>query len=1020
MKHFTNSNTNKRRHSLLLVFILLLTIPFMAVAQTKRITGTINDAEGKGLPGVSIVEKGTTNGASTDNDGNYSISVSSPNAILVFRSIGFLSTEEKVGDRKVVSITLSASIDDLDEVVVIGYGTKVKKKDLTGAVVSANLDNATTSSNVSIAQALQGSVPGLNIGAVAGAGQNPSLSIRAQNTLSSKGDANAPLIVVDGIIYRGNLIDINPSDIGSIDVLKDASSAAIYGSEASNGVILITTKAGKFSDKPIVEYSGSYSLQTPSNELVPMQSEEYKKFYTDIFWAEGARVAPDFLQTNPDYVQNFASNQIREGYQNGRNTNWWDLFTQNGQVSTHNLSIRGKNKTIGYFVSGGLTDQKGYLKNDAYKRYNLRINLDFKVNSWLDIGTQSYVSIGDYSGIPAETTTAFYLQPWAPVYDAAGEYETFPQGNFYLNPYLTISQKDVDINKNFSSNLYANIKLPLEGLSYRINYANNYRTANKSLFNPNANNLTGQATKNYSETRDYTIDNILTYQKTFAKGHTVSATLLYGAEKRNINSFSAQGNQFAIDALGFNRIQAGDPLQNVIASNKEVETSLYSMARVLYDYKGKYYFTGTIRRDGFSGFGENKKIGVFPTVALGWVLTEETFLNKVAWLNFLKLRGSYGQTGRRGVGRYDTKAIIATGPSYVFGDGGTSAQGQSISSLANNDLGWETTTGANLGIDFALFKSRLSGNIDFYKNRTKNILYAIAIPNITGFNTINTNVAEVSNHGLDVSLTGAIINNNDWKWNATINYSRYRNKIASILGVDNNGDGVEDDLVGNGLFIGQPQSVIYGYDVIGMWQLQDQTNGTLPAGFYPGTYKLSDLNGDGKISSIDDRRILGYADPSYRFGISNNISYKNFSLYIFINSIQGGKKFYYGNDSPHANGSWNKRDQLSYSNVPTGAWDYWMPENPNAKYRRLDLASQYGGDLYTQRSFIRLQDVSLSYRFPKSITNAIKISNLKMFVSAKNLLTITNWNGVDPETGAGFTPDAPVLKSYTMGLNVEF
>lgn len=1014
----------KKIQFLLLIGNLLIINGMVANAQDLPVSGTVTSSDSiTPMPGVAVTVKNTRQGVSTGTDGQYNLENVSSDAILVFSFMGFKTVEIPVNGRAEINVAMEEDLAQLDEVVVIGYGATVKKRDLTGAVVSANLDNATTFPNVSIAQALHGTVPGLNVGAVTNAGQNPVLSIRGQNTLSNSAGANAPLIVVDGIIYRGSLVDLNPADIASIDVLKDASSAAIYGSQASNGVVLITTKGGSTSEKPIIEYSGSYSVQTPSNELKPMKAAEYERFYPDIFWAEGGRLGPDYLQVNPDFVwqNSFKTNEIARGYEEGRDNNWWDLFTGNGFVNMHNLSVRGKTKSLGYYVSGGITDQQAYLKNDEYTRYNLRINLDFKVTDWLDIGTQTFVSIGDYSGVTAGTNIPFYLQPWAPIYDSIGGFERFPDG-LYLNPYLTIDQKDADINKTFGSNLYADIKLPLNGLSYRLNYSNNYRTDNRSLFNPYANNLTGQATKSYGEVRDYTIDNILTYQQTFNDAHTVNATVLYGVEKRNINSFSAQANQFAIDILGFDRLQAGDPLQNVISSNKEVETSLYSMARLLYDYKGKYYITGAIRRDGFSGFGEKNKIGIFPTVALGWVLTKESFLNDVSWLDFLKLRASYGKIGRRGVGRYDTKAIITTEPSYVFGDGGVSYSGQGISSLANNELGWETTTGLNLGLDFTVINSRLRGNIDYYKNRTEDILYAIAIPDITGFSSINTNIASVSNHGLDVSLTGSIINNNNWQWNATVNYSRYRNKIESILGPDNDndGDGAEDDLVGNGLFIGEPQGVVYGYEVIGMWQLEDQQNDDIPTGFYPGTYKLKDLDGDGSISSLTDRKILGYTDPAYRFGIANNVSYKNFGLYVFINSIQGGKKYYYGNDSPHANGAWTKRDQLTYNNVPNGAWDYWMPENPNAKYRRLDLASQYGGNLYTQRSFIRLQDVSLSYTFSKNIQDVLKINNLKIFISAKNLVTLTKWNGVDPETGTGFVPGAPVLKSYTVGINVEY
>jgi TonB-dependent starch-binding outer membrane protein SusC len=475
-----------------------------------------------------------------------------------------------------------------------------------------------------------------------------------------------------------------------------------------------------------------------------------------------------------------------------------------------------------------------------------------------------------------------------------------------------------------------------------------------------------------------------------------------------------------IDLLGYDYLEAGDPSLNEVSSSRERENSIYQMARVGYDYGRKYYLTGTVRRDGFSGFGSNNKIGVFPSVAAGWVITNESFLGDSEWLNFLKLRASYGKSGRRSVSRYSTLARSSLSPSYVFGDGGSPQLGQSVRSLGNNDLGWETTIGSNFAIDFEILKSRITGTMEYYQNKTNDILYSIVIPRITGFNDIATNIAEVSNHGIELSINANIIDNSNFSWNASLNYSRVRNKINSIIGADNDEDGVEDDLTAAGLFIGEPQNVIYDYEVSGMWQLADQENGTIWNGFMPGTYKLTDVNGDGEISLLDDRKILGYQDPSYRVGLANTLRYKNFSLYVFFNSIQGGKNYYLGNDTPHKTTYWGKRDQLSYISVPSGAWDYWMPENPNAKYRRLDNPSSYGGSPYTQRSFIRLQDVSLSYALPKDLLDKLNIKGFSLSLAGKNLATWTKWIGSDPETGVGFEPGLPLLTSISLGMNVQF
>ncbi len=990
------------------------------IVSNEDITGKVTDENGEALPGASIVVKGTAIGTTTALDGSYKLNIPE-SATLVFSFVGYKTQEVDIAGRSVIDIQLAIDAEQLEEVVVIGYGGTVTKKDLTGAVSSAELNRVNEFPNVSIVQALQGSIAGLNVGAVTNAGQNPSLSIRGQSTLSSSGGDNAPLIVLDGIIYRGSIVDINSADIASIDVLKDASSAAIYGSQASNGVIVITTKSGNSSAKPVFNYSASHTIQTPSNKFEPMNAAELEQFYPDIFWNEGGRIAPDYLQVDPSYVwqNNFKTLEISEGYANGLDTPWYDLLTGNGHVSTHNLSVAGKGESVSYFMSGGFTDQSAFIKNDKYKKYNFRVNVDAQINDWLKLGSQTFVAVSDYSGQDAGSDVPFVLQPWAPIRDAEGNYIPKPEGG-WLNPFLTLSIQDSDVRLNLSSTLFAEIDLPIDGLSYRINYANNYRTFDQRRFDPNSANFTGVAYQNNSKNWDWTYDNIVSYKKTYADVHNFNATLVYGVEKRDLSSVNARAQNFAVDFLGYNRLQAGDPTLNTVSSSKQQETSLYQMFRLLYNFNHRYYFTGTVRRDGFSGFGKNDKTAVFPTLALGWVISDEAFVNDLEWLSFLKLRVSYGQSGRRGVGRYATAAVVSSGPSVVFGDGGQTFQGQSIQSLSNPNLGWETTTGTNIGMDFELVNSRFRGSVEYYKNKTENILFSIALPAITGFGTINDNIASVSNNGIELTLSSSLLNSGSWRWDASVNFNRVRNKIESILGVDNDNDGKEDDLIGNGLFIGEPQNVIYDYEVVGMWQLADQEDGSIWSGFLPGTYKLNDLNGDEGISSLEDRKILGYVDPSYRFGIANTVSYKNLSFYVFINSIQGGKNYYMGNDAPHAYGNWEKRDQLSYSNVPKGAWDYWMPENPNAKYRRLDTSSQFGGTPYNQRSFVRLQDVSIAYTFPADIIEKINVSSLKLFVSGKNLMTWTKWQGSDPETGIGFRAGRPLLKSYSLGINVEF
>jgi TonB-linked SusC/RagA family outer membrane protein len=977
------------------------------------------------LPGVTVVVAGTTTGTVTNADGNFSLTIPENAEILQFSFVGMRTQEVPIEGRTTFTVVMEEESIGIDEVVAIGYGT-VRKSDLTGSVKSVNVEELTEMPNVSVIQGMQGTVPGLNVGAIDQAGQNPTLSIRGQNTLSSSAGDNAPLIVVDGIIYRGSIVDLNASDIESIDILKDASSAAIYGSQASNGVMIITTKKGKDIGKPIISYQGSYTLQVPSNKLEPMNGEELTNFLNDLFWNQGSRLGPDYIQPNPDFsfIPYFRNSQIANNFSNGIENDWWDLLTGNGSINSHNISLRGRNESLNYFLSGGLTDVDGFMKNENYRRINYRINLDAKVVDWMNVGLESFFTTSDYSGVSPRIGDSFVMYPWAPIYDENGEYTLTPDSRG-LNPFLEMQQDDSDKRTNLFANIHSDIKLPfIKGFNYRINFSQNYRTTNQDRFNPWGANYTGSGYKNSYINYDWSLDNIITYKKLFKEHHNIDITLVYGIEERQYSYTQSSAQNFTNPLLGYNRLQAGDPSLNSITSGKEKENSLYTMGRLFYNYKDKYLITGTIRRDGFSGFGATKKIGVFPSIALGWVLSEENFMQDITdWLNYLKIRTSFGSSGRRAVGRYDTQAIVSSHPSVVFGDGGNATLGQWISSLANDNLGWETTTGLNIGIDYSIINSRVFGNVEYYLNDTKDILYNIQLPTMTGFNQIATNIGKVHNWGIEFELTGQIFRTGNFRWESSVNFSRNRNEIISVLGPENDqdGDGREDDLIANNLFIGESQNVNYNYEVIGIWQLSDRDEGIIPSGFEPGNYKLADLNDDGKITATDDRKILGYQDPSYRMGFTNNFSYKNFGLYVFINTIQGGKNYYQANLSFGTN-PWHKLDQLIYSNPPKGGWDYWMPENTDAKYRRPDNPSQLGLNTgpHEQRNFVRLQDVSLSYSFNKSLIQKWDLSSLKFFISGKNLLTLTKWEGWDPETGVGFEPGRPVMTNFSLGINVEF
>lgn len=992
----------------------------------KEIKGQVLDAAGQPVIGASIVQKGTNNGVVTDLDGNYTISVPAGTTLQV-SSIGY-STYEFVAGQGNPSVKLQEDVLGLEETIVIGYGT-ARKKDLTGSVVRADIDAFRESPNVNIAQSLQGAVAGLNVGAATEAGEDPEMSIRGRNSISGSG---SPLIVLDGVIYRGSLNDINPSDIESIDVLKDASATAIYGSQAASGVLMITSKSVKSLSKPIISYEGSYSFQSPIKVMRPYDAAGYLQTIRDNRlpesrdMANGGKVNPDFDATIGKYfTQNPVSQQW--GYENGVNTDWYSIYTnKNPHIQNHNVSIRGRSENVSYFLSLGYTDQQNFMLNDDVKRYNVRSNIDARVTDWMKVGVQAFYSITDQSGFSPTRTDLIKATPIiSPYCEFRGEPDVLLDVlyNTNVNPLKKVDLPNTDVRNNVMANFYTQIDFPfLQGLSYRLNASQNL-ISSKYFYYSEYDAAGGVAQKNYENEWVRSFDNILSYKNQFGKNN-VDVTLVYGCETITDESTNTQGQEFANAALGFNYLAASNASKSVIGSEAWKETSLYSMARVSYNYDERYYFTGTVRRDGFSGFGANNKIGVFPSASLAWNISNESFMeNTKSWLDNLKLRVSYGVSGNRSLSRYQTLAQIASADQYLYGDGGAAQKGAWISTLANADLKWETTNTFNFGLDFSFFSGRLFGTLEAYSAKTNNLLYDVNIPTINyGLSTMATNIGELSNKGVELTLTGVPVKTNDFSWTVTGVFSLNRNSVDSILGIDADGDGKEDDLVSSGVFIGEPYGVKYDYNVLGLYQIEDWKADN--SNLY-GTYKFEDLNNDGKLDAEHDRKILGYADPSYRFSIQNNFRYKNWEFKFFLNSIMGGKA---------ADGRRWYIAQSAANNILTGTsceyniwkdYDYWTPENPNATYRQLGAIGKdpNGGKSmpYLSRSFLRLQDITLSYTLPKALLEKAKISNLKIFVTGKNLLTLTKWDGLDPETGAGFQEAAnPVMKSVSAGVNFEF
>jgi TonB-linked SusC/RagA family outer membrane protein len=1001
-----------------LLFLLQLQFGATAFGQTLSVNGKVLNDKGAPVEGASVVQKGSSNGTVSDKNGAFSIQVPS-NAVLEISAVGYGKKEVNVTGSGDLTIEILSDEKILGEIVVTGYGTQ-KKIDVVGAVSRVDLESRRDAPNTNIAQYLQGSVPGLNVGVSTISGGTPPITIRGQNTLSGN---QTVLIILDGIQYTGSLSSINPDDIASIDVLKDASSTAIYGAQAANGVILITSRRGRVSQKPRVSFSTSYSSQNPTvGDLRPYDRDGFIKFMTENFY-EKAYLAPDYTQPNTAFDLATVIDPVLvgpDGKLKPYNYDWFGAASGTGSIFETNLSLSGGSDRFNYFLSGSVVDQKGYIINDIFKRKTLRVNLETKPVTWWKIGLQSSGSFVNQDGAEPSWGSIQRMPPLLEPYDSNGVLIPFPTRTLEPSPFTTYYVQDHDRNNSYFANLYSDIDFPfLKGLNYRMNFGNNYRETQRFFASEYAAGQTGQAYKNFQNYYDYTFDNILTYTNTFGK-HSVTGTLLYGAIERNFNSTNSRSEGFSRLTLGYNNLAQGT--NRFAESDAWSEALNYQMARVHYKFNDKYLITGTIRRDGFSGFAKNNKYGVFPTVAVGWILSEESFMKDVKFVNSLKIRAGYGINGNQ-TSRYTSIARVDANNSYVFGDGGTTAFGQQVSTLGNDDLAWEQTKGLNFGIDFGLLANRLTGTLDFYQNKTDDLLYSINIPAITGFSSIRTNVGQIKNTGFEAAINYGIIRNKDLRWDVTLNFSTNTNEVVTINGVDANGDGKEDDLVSSGLFIGKPIGTIYDYELDGIYQLNDPR---LP-GFQVGTRRIVDQNKNGDISQQDDRIILGKREPAYRWSFANTVAYKDLSLFVFINAVQGGNDGFLGNNNP----SYFREDNTIRINDLVGI-DYWSPNNPNGKYPRnvSGTRAKFDPNNWQSRSFVRLQDVTLSYNF-SSMLKKLELQNLSFYISGRNLFTWTNWEGWDPEStyqDANDVPQAeglriggrPVLRTFTFGVNLVF
>ena len=788
-----------------LIAFLLFTVQLSA-QQKVTVKGKITDEHNEPVIGANIMEKGTTNGVISDFDGFFTFNVSS-GATLVVSYIGFAQQEIPVKDKRDFVIRLAEDSETLNEVVVIGYGS-ARKRDLTGAVMqvkSAQLENESPSSMQDL---LRANVPGLSVGFSAGPKPGGSLLIRGKNSINAGTD---PLIVLDGVIYPGDLADINPNDIEQIDVLKDASSAAIYGARSASGVIIITTKMGK-SEKPTISFDASIGVATQAIVPEVYQGDEFTAWRTDVFNSANPNHRPyefndprklpadvsieDWMKydnSTGDPVETWLrrigfKNLEIQNYLDGKSVDWADMVFQNGLRQDYNASISGKTKGVNYYWSMGWTDNEGIIVNNGYKSFKTRLNLDAKINKFLTVGLNAQFVQRDASAIGADWVQYQKLTPYGSPTNEDGTMKLNPGDDTsakhpLIDSYYTDKRNVIN---NLNANIYAKVSLPFN-ISYQMNFSPRYEWAtdyvHKSSEHPSWKDFGGSASRTFRNDFLWQLDNIVKWKQTFAKVHDVDFTFLFNAEK--FQRWSDEMNNEGFDPnddLAYHYMKGR--ILPTISSNDEYRTGDALMARLFYSYDNRYMITGTVRRDGYSAFGQKNPRAVFPSVAVGWVFSDEPFLKKLNWLDYGKLRFSWGLNGNRDIGVY--RALARMGNSkymYVSPDGKVyNGSYLYVNSLANKELKWERTASFNLGLDFSIFNERLKGNIDIYKANTKDLLIERTLPELIGFSSVMSNLGEVENKGIELSLTSKNIDTKNFAWSSTFNFTLNRNKIVHLYG----------------------------------------------------------------------------------------------------------------------------------------------------------------------------------------------------------------------------------------------
>lgn len=989
-----------------------------AQQQAKTVTGTVTDVSGEPIIGANIRIKGTTTGTITDIDGNFSIEAE-PQSVIEVSYIGYLTQETVINNQKSIRFLLKEDTKTLDEVVVIGYGVQ-KKADLTGSVANINTEKLNTQSNANIGQALQGKIAGVDIVSQGGApGSGTRIMVRGIGTLNNA----SPLYIVDGM-YMNSIDHINPNDIASIDVLKDASSAAIYGSRAANGVIIVTTKEGSNTEgKPIIDLSVNLGISTASKFLDMLDAKG---------WAEVTTIARQAIgKPALDMATDLA---------NKPDNDWQDIMFRPALMQNYNLSVKGGGKYSTYYTGLGYFNQDGIVKGTNYQRYNIQSKNDYK-RGIFSAGTNLIISFSHDKPLHQELRggmigTILQSVPTLEKYDdtrEGGYGGTYGDVVNIPHPLAIIDDNIMDrYNENVKifANLYAQIEL-FKGLKYKLNLTPDFsferykNYLNKYDFGLATNSIT-QLTERQRRRRNILVENLLTFDRTFGE-HKISALAGYTYQDSRFRHIQAYGEGFPqgleeIDAATTNRSNEGNSWRSVLTS---------ILGRVFYSYQNKYLFTATIRRDGSSKFGKNNRYGYFPSFSLGWNVAEEKFMENVHWLDQLKLRGGYGVLGNQEIDNYQYSSTITTGINYPDGNGGL-LQGAFPKNFANPDIKWEETAMTNVGIDFMAFNNRLSLTADYYVKNTKDILLTVPIPiSSGGANDPIRNAGKIRNNGFEFNLGWMDQPNPDISYGINLIGSFNKNKVIAMGSESGSikGGSTNQNITTSETKAGYPIGGYWLISTAGYFNSQEEVDAYAKDGkkiqpaAEPGDIKFVDANNDGVIND-DDRVFQGSPFPDFTFALNGNMRYKNFDLSIGLQGVLGNKIYNATRQT--------LEDVTKGSNFLASCLDYWTPENKNASHPRLtwddpNRNTRAESDRYLENgSYLRLRSVQLGYTFPQTWFKGA-IQHARVYINAENLFTITSYSGYSPDVNAdnanyrGFDNFIyPTNRTFMLGLNVTF